>query len=65
MQGQNFGNGRFVRRMLEEAEMNLACRIMELKEAEITDEVITTIDECDIPKYLPVKNSEQMRMGFA
>ena len=46
---EDYGNGRFVRSIIEEAEMNLAERIMKLKESEITTELITTIEECDIP----------------
>ncbi len=46
---RDFGNGRFVRKVLEEAQMNLAERVMKLDIAEITTELITTVDECDIP----------------
>ncbi len=41
----DYGNGRFVRKTLEEAEMNLAERILQFKESEITTELITTIEE--------------------
>ena len=46
----DYGNGRFVRKMLEEAEMNLAQRLMHEEESKLTKEFITTIDACDIPE---------------
>ena len=58
------GNGRFVRRMLEEAEMNLAERVLQYKEYEITKELITTIEECDIPNRSTRKRAVK-RIGFA
>ena len=59
------GNGRFVRRMLEEAEMNLAERLMKLKESEITKELISTIEVCDIPDLSTRKRPEKRKLGFA
>ena len=44
---KDYGNGRFARKMLEEAEMNLAERIMALGEKEIDTQLVTTIDESD------------------
>ena len=60
----DYGNGRFVRKSLEEAEMNLAERILQFKESEITAELITTIEECDIPD-LSTRKKTIKRMGFA
>ena len=37
----DYGNGRYVRKTLEEAEMNLAERVLQYKESEITTELIT------------------------
>ena len=62
---EDYGNGRFVRKMLEEAEMNLADRIVSLGEAEITRESISTIDECDIPEMPSGTNPAQKKLGFA
>lgn len=65
IRGENdYGNGRFVRKTLEEAEMNLAERVLKFKESEITTELITTIEECDIPK-LSTKNKTIRHIGFA
>ena len=60
----DYGNGRFVRKILEEAEMNLAERILQFKESEITTELITTIEECDIPD-LSTRNKTIRQIGFA
>ncbi len=60
----DYGNGRFVRKTLEEAEMNLAERVLQYEESGITKERITTIEECDIPD-LTAKKKTVIRMGFA
>lgn len=60
----DYGNGRFVRKTLEEAEMNLAERILQFKESEITTELITTIEECDIPGF-STRNKTIRQIGFA
>ena len=39
MQNDDYGNGRFVRKMLEEAEMNLAERIINMGDIEFSDEL--------------------------
>lgn len=74
-QKYSYGNGRYVRKMLEEAEMNLAERIAESlacstesdHEAELTAEMLTTIDACDIPQVQTVDNTraKARRIGFA
>ncbi len=61
----DYGNGRFVRKMLEEAEMNLAERIAGVAGSEITEELITTIDECDIPEYSANERKKSKKIGFA
>ena len=60
----DYGNGRFVRKTLEEAEMNLSERVLQDKKSGITKERITTIEECDIPD-VPVRKKTVRRMGFA
>lgn len=65
MQDHSFGNGRFVRKMLEEAEMNLAERVSKLDEAEITEALITTVEERDVPEFSEVNlPTERKRIGF-
>lgn len=60
----DYGNGRFVRKTLEEAKMNLAERVLQNKESEITKELITTIEVCDIPDMAARKRAVK-RIGFA
>lgn len=62
-QDSDFGNGRFVRKMLEEAEMNLAVRVQQTDEALLTEELLTTIEASDIPEY-EVGKTQERRMGF-
>lgn len=52
----DFGNGRFVRNILEEAQMNLAERLMSVSEDEITEDMITTLNEHDIPNSDSLKH---------
>lgn len=59
----SFGNGRFVRKMLEEAGMNQAERLSQLDESELTEELMTTIEECDIPEP-DVKKDKKKPIGF-
>ena len=61
----DFGNGRFVRKMLEEAEMNLAERLLELDEESITEDMMTTIEVEDIPEMPEKAESFEKRIGFA
>ena len=59
----DYGNGRYVRKLLEEAEMNLASRICDLPEDKLTDEIISTIDVGDIPDFKAKK--PERKIGFA
>ena len=61
---KDFGNGRFVRKMLEEAEMNLAERVVQLDESKITTKLITTIEERDIPEQDAKKPHKKKTIGF-
>ena len=60
----DFGNGRYVRKLLEEAEMNIAERVYKLKKSDITTEMITTIEECDVPEYDEDQNANTKKLGF-
>jgi hypothetical protein len=62
---EDYGNGRFVRKILEEAELNLAERVMKLNPDEITEELIATIEECDISDAHFDEKPVQKVMGFA
>ncbi len=61
---EDFGNGRFVRKTLEEAEMNLAQRLMEKGEKDYTIRQLTTIDGCDIPDADKYKTHSLHKIGF-
>lgn len=60
----DYGNGRFVRKVLEEAEMNLAERLSTMTESELTTELITTIEEQDIPDMSDKKYEGKNPIGF-
>lgn len=63
-QNRDFGNGRFVRNMLEEAEMNLAERVTQLDESKLTTKLITTFEESDIPEPDAKKAHKKKPIGF-
>ncbi len=44
-------------------EGNYGERILQFRESEITTELITTIEECDIPDLSPGKQNKKRRMG--
>lgn len=44
----DYGNGRYVRKLLEEAEMNLAERLSEEEQSKLDVDTITLIEACDI-----------------
>ena len=50
--------------MLEEAEINLAERICQMDETEITIEVLTTIEERDIPNVPLEEGRKIKKIGF-
>ena len=60
----DFGNGRYVRNILEQAKMNQASRLLEYDFDDITTEEITTIKAVDI--VIPeVEIEEKRKIGFA
>lgn len=63
-QNKNFGNGRFVRKMLEGAELNMAARITKLEEGKITPQLISVIEECDIPELQEAGCIQTKKIGF-
>lgn len=64
-ESRDYGNGRFARKMLEEAEMNLAERICQMDETKIETEVLTTIEESDIPEIPTEMKRKIKKIGFA
>ena len=61
---EGYGNGRFVRKMLEEAEMNMAERLFQTGSLDCSTDLITTIEECDIPDVQPEEKAAQKHIGF-
>lgn len=62
--GKDFGNGRFVRKLLEHAELNLSSRVIELDAEQLTPEVLGRIEECDIIDITPEKKETPRQIGF-
>ena len=62
----NFGNGRYVRNVIEISRMNLASRIVEMDPDSINEKVLTTIDEQDIEvaAYGNKDNLKTRTIGF-
>ncbi|MCR4611131.1 MAG: AAA family ATPase, partial [Lachnospiraceae bacterium] len=60
----DYGNGRYVRKMLEEAEMNISSRLFK-EPARITDELLTTIEVDDIPEIDFNKMNRSATVGFS
>ena len=61
----DYGNGRYVRKILEEAEMNLAQRIIAMGDVVVSTEVMTTIEADDIPKQSSVSMLDKKhKIGF-
>lgn len=50
--------------MLEEAEMNMAERLFQTDSFESSTELITTIEECDIPDVQLEEKVAQKHIGF-
>lgn len=62
-QHSDFGNGRYVRNLLEQAKMNQASRLLEWDFADITNEAIQTIKAEDI--IVPeIKHTQKRAIGF-
>lgn len=61
----DYGNGRFVRKMIEEAEMNLAVRLFPSGKRDIPLRLLTTLEADDIPEA-PVKETiYERKIGFS
>lgn len=62
---KDYGNGRFVRKTLEEAEMNLAERVLNMGSIELSDTLISRIEKSDVELFKPSERKEKMKIGFA
>ena len=61
---KDFGNGRYVRNMLEQAQMNQADRLLKKDISSITDKELFTITAEDIENPT-MKREERRVIGFA
>ncbi|SEL40759.1 ATPase family associated with various cellular activities (AAA) [Ruminococcus sp. YRD2003] len=62
----DFGNGRFVRNLLESAIMNMSQRLTEKDLSHISDTLLTTLEAEDItmPQMINAAENKQCRIGF-
>lgn len=60
----DFGNGRYVRNVIEHTEMNMAGRLLSIEPETMTAEALTTItaEDVDMPERKPAKREK--RIGF-
>ena len=63
----DFGNGRFVRNVIEQSKMNLASRVITMDADKITKKILTTIEAEDvvIPQIKKSANQTVRRIGFS
>lgn len=60
----DFGNGRYVRNLIEQARMEQANRIVQMDCEDVTEEVLQTLTEHDIPILDAPCTCEKRRIGF-
>ena len=62
----DFGNGRFVRNLLESAIMNMSQRLSEKDLSHISDTLLTTLEAEDLimPQMISAAENKQCRIGF-
>ena len=62
----DFGNGRYVRNILEKARMAQAVRLLKMDPDEVTAQDVRTIEDSDIEEPKPEKEKVQrIRIGFS
>ena len=61
----DFGNGRYVRNVIEHTEMNMAGRLLAIEPGKMTAEALTTIiaDDVDMPEKKPVNREKHIGFG--
>lgn len=62
----DFGNGRYVRNVIEHTEMNMAGRLLAIEPEKMTAEALTTItaDDVDMPERKPAKREKHIGFGW-
>ena len=61
---EGYGNGRFIRKILEESQMNIAERLYGLTPDEITEEMLTVIEAEDITEPKEEETETRKLIGF-
>lgn len=61
---EGYGNGRFIRKILEESQMNIAERLYGLTPDEITEEMLTVIEADDITESEEEETETRKLIGF-
>lgn len=61
----DFGNGRYVRNVIEHTEMNMAARLLAIEPGKMTAEALTTItaDDIDMPKKKTARREKHIGFG--
>lgn len=62
---EDFGNGRYVRNLLEQARMEQASRIVQMDYEEVTEETLNTLTAEDIPSLGVPHTEEKHCIGFS
>lgn len=63
-QTENFGNGRYVRNLIEQARMEQANRIVQMNYEDVTQEVLQTLTADDMPYCDIARTDEKRSIGF-
>lgn len=61
---ENFGNGRYVRKLIEQARMEQANRIVQMNYEDVTEETLRTLTIDDIPLCDVNSIAEKRKIGF-
>lgn len=61
----DFGNGRYVRNVIELSRMNQASRILSMDPDNVTEKILTSIDDVDIEVPLISREPSKRKIGFA
>ncbi len=60
----DFGNGRYVRNLIEQARMEQANRIVQMDYENVTETALQTLTADDIPMHAPPHNAKNYKIGF-
>lgn len=61
---EDFGNGRYVRNLIEKARMESANRVVQMNYEDVTEETLQTLTAEDIPLHDATRSYEKRKIGF-